>query len=73
MYTISNHAEAHRISVKRLPFYLCSLATGVSEDEDGNSRRRIQLGMCRNCECQCVYGQMALAHEKELRKYVPLY
>ena len=71
MYTISNHEEAHRISVKRLPFYLCSLATGVSEDE--NSRRHIQLGMCRNCESQCVYGQMALAHEKELRKYVPLY
>lgn len=71
MYTISNHAEAKRIYIKRLPFYLCSLATGVSEDE--NSRRRIQLGMCRNCECQCVYGQMALANEKELRKYVPLY
>lgn len=54
---------ADNVPPQHLSRYLCSMATGSTEN--GYGEGHIDLNMCRQCESPCGFGKKALAYEKE--------
>lgn len=55
--------EADVIPPDKLKRYLCSLANGISDDQEGG-RADVMAGFCRQCESQCAFGRRLVEVEK---------